>query len=148
MRALKPEQRCGLSQLVHLHRLLTLAPSLTLALSLSLGFLSSCSLALCVRAPTQGAEGAFAWSVFTKQVITPTLGMDQIGSVFLVNGAVNGLASLLLSGRGVRSVCLILGAGAASHTAVFRWCADSAAQLAGYELSRPQQRDPWMCVVR
>lgn len=71
----------------------------------------------------QGAEGAFAWSVFTKQVITPTLGMDEIGAVFVLNGAVNGLASLLLSGRGVRSVCLILAAGAVAHGTVFRWCA-------------------------
>ncbi|GMN47600.1 hypothetical protein TIFTF001_016780 [Ficus carica] len=70
-----------------------------------------------------GLQQAFAWSEFTKYIVTPALGVSGVGGTMAVYGACDAICSLA-AGRltsGLKSITLIVSVGAFIQAIVFLW---------------------------
>ncbi|CAM0949533.1 unnamed protein product [Alopecurus aequalis] len=70
-----------------------------------------------------GLQKAFVWSVFTKSIVTPVLGVAGVGGAMALYGAA-GVISSLVAGRlttGLYSSTLIVSAGAVLQAGVLLW---------------------------
>ncbi|XP_065854033.1 UNC93-like protein 3 [Euphorbia lathyris] len=70
-----------------------------------------------------GLQQAFVWAAFTKNIVTPALGVSGVGGAMAVYGAFDAICSLT-AGRltsGLRSITWIVSGGALLHAIVFLW---------------------------
>ncbi|XP_050214398.1 UNC93-like protein 3 [Mercurialis annua] len=70
-----------------------------------------------------GLQQAFVWAEFTKEIVTPALGVSGVGGSMAVYGAFDAICSLT-AGRltsGLRSITWIVSAGAFLQAIVFFW---------------------------
>lgn len=70
-----------------------------------------------------GLQQAFVWAEFTKDIVTPALGVSGVGGAMAVYGAFDAMCSLT-AGRltsGLRSITWIVSIGAFFHAIVFLW---------------------------
>ncbi|EEF31048.1 UNC93-like protein 3 [Ricinus communis] len=70
-----------------------------------------------------GLQQAFVWAEFTKDIVTPALGVSGVGGSMAVYGAFDAICSLA-AGRltsGLQSITWIVSAGAFLHAIVFLW---------------------------
>ncbi|KAG8647612.1 UNC93-like protein 3 [Manihot esculenta] len=70
-----------------------------------------------------GLQQAFVWAEFTKDIVTPAIGVSGVGGAMAVYGAFDAICSLT-AGRltsGLPSITWIVSAGAFLHAIVFLW---------------------------
>ncbi|KAE8099437.1 hypothetical protein FH972_017420 [Carpinus fangiana] len=70
-----------------------------------------------------GLQQAFVWAEFTKDIVTPALGVSGVGGAMAVYGAFDAICSLA-AGRltsGLTSITLIVSGGALIQAVVFLW---------------------------
>ncbi|KAL0555558.1 hypothetical protein IC582_009506 [Cucumis melo] len=70
-----------------------------------------------------GLQAAFVWAKFTKQVVTPSLGVSGVGGAMAVYGAADAVCSLV-AGRltsGLPSITFLVSGGAVIQAVVFIW---------------------------
>ncbi|KAF5476020.1 hypothetical protein F2P56_007767 [Juglans regia] len=70
-----------------------------------------------------GLQQAFVWAEFTKEIVTPALGVSGVGGAMAVYGAFDAICSLT-AGRltsGLTSITLIVSGGAVIQAIVFLW---------------------------
>ncbi|KAJ9186227.1 hypothetical protein P3X46_005754 [Hevea brasiliensis] len=70
-----------------------------------------------------GLQQAFVWAAFTKDIVTPAIGVSGVGGAMAVYGAFDAICSLT-AGRltsGLPSITWIVSAGAFLHAVVFLW---------------------------
>lgn len=70
-----------------------------------------------------GLQQAFVWAVYTKYIVTPTLGVSGVGGAMAVYGAFDAICSLT-AGRltsGVKSITIIVSGGVLLQAIIFLW---------------------------
>ncbi|XP_006429050.2 UNC93-like protein 3 isoform X1 [Citrus clementina] len=70
-----------------------------------------------------GLQQAFVWAEFTKEIVTPALGVSGVGGAMAVYGAFDAICSLA-AGRlttGLPSITFIVSGGAIAQVVVFLW---------------------------
>jgi len=70
-----------------------------------------------------GLQQAFVWAEFTKEVVTPAIGVSGVGGAMAAYGAVNAVCSIT-AGRftsGLSSITFIVSGGAVAQASVFLW---------------------------
>ncbi|KAG7017311.1 UNC93-like protein 3 [Cucurbita argyrosperma subsp. argyrosperma] len=70
-----------------------------------------------------GLQAAFVWAKFTKQVVTPSLGVSGVGGVMAIYGASDAICSLV-AGRltsGLPSITFLVSGGTVFQAIVFTW---------------------------
>ncbi|XP_031738201.1 UNC93-like protein 3 [Cucumis sativus] len=70
-----------------------------------------------------GLQAAFVWAKFTKEVVTPSLGVSGVGGAMAVYGAADAVCSLI-AGRltsGLPSITFLVSGGAVIQAVVFIW---------------------------
>uniref|UniRef100_A0A1J3IUL9 UNC93-like protein 3 n=1 Tax=Noccaea caerulescens TaxID=107243 RepID=A0A1J3IUL9_NOCCA len=70
-----------------------------------------------------GLQQAFVWAEFTKEVVTPAIGVSGVGGAMAVYGALDAVCSMT-AGRftsGLSSITFIVSGGAVAQASVFLW---------------------------
>ncbi|KAL0744079.1 hypothetical protein Bca4012_085592 [Brassica carinata] len=70
-----------------------------------------------------GLQQAFVWAEFTKEIVTPAIGVSGVGGAMAVYGALDAVCSIT-AGRftsGLSSITFILSGGAVAQASVFLW---------------------------
>ncbi|KAF2908385.1 hypothetical protein DAI22_12g180700 [Oryza sativa Japonica Group] len=70
-----------------------------------------------------GLQAAFVWAVFTKNIVTPVLGVSGVGGAMAIYGAADAVCALV-AGRltsGLHSATSIVSVGAILHAVVLFW---------------------------
>ncbi|AEE74771.1 UNC93-like protein 3 [Arabidopsis thaliana] len=70
-----------------------------------------------------GLQQAFVWAEFTKEIVTPAIGVSGVGGAMAVYGALDAVCSMT-AGRftsGLSSITFIVSGGAVAQASVFLW---------------------------
>ncbi|KAF2557275.1 hypothetical protein F2Q68_00018051 [Brassica cretica] len=70
-----------------------------------------------------GLQQAFVWAEFTKEIVTPAIGVSGVGGAMAVYGALDAVCSIT-AGRftsGLSSITFIVSGGAVAQASVFLW---------------------------
>ncbi|KAF8069340.1 hypothetical protein N665_1141s0001 [Sinapis alba] len=70
-----------------------------------------------------GLQQAFVWAEFTKEIVTPAIGVSGVGGAMAVYGALNAVCSIT-AGRftsGLSSIIFIVSGGVVAQASVFLW---------------------------